>query len=673
MGIMGAMSTNDSWRNLSDNEILLLKQQHNRCNDWSLIRLKGDLPEGFIRYCSLEGEILLDHPVLEERDIQDRVFLSGLENSTLRDCRIEGNGSVINVNYIRGYHLQRDTFLANIQEMIHSGNSSFGQGFLRNDEEVGAIEPGNEAGYRWILPFGTMLPPDIRLWMSLRGNSRLQQQFCDWTSKLTNPDDNKYAVIARGTVLKNCCTIKNIQISGTSFISGAIRLEELTIQGSEESPVIIEEGSDLRWGILREGVRVSNSMAEHFYLGAHSNLTKGARYIHSCLSENSTISCCEVISVFTGAFHEQHHNNSFLIASTLEGQSNVAAGATIGSNHNSRSADGEIRAGRGFWPALNLSLKHNSRFASFTLIARGQYPNELHIGLPFSLVSQTESELQIMPAYWQQYNLYALARNSWKFQNRDKRKTADYLIETHWLAPDTVTEIREAIRFLQDLLNVSQYKQRGEEMEEILLGNEFMENSNRPVRILKPHEAIRTYQRLLNYHFALSLLEYNKTHKKIDLEALNSWKDQCSEAPEDWTNLAGTPVSKQELSSWEERIGTTELQGWQDLHNLYQDWIQRYPEERLKHSICCLQERDKENLNLHDILKSALEWEQIQWEGVRKSREKDVVHPFRHITYDSEAEKKALLVSLDDDHFIQDFQNEMQQRVKCIEKLIGSS
>ena len=45
------------------------------------------------------------------------------------------------------------------------------------------------------------------------------------------------------------------------------------------------------------------------------------------------------------------------------GQSNIAAGATIGSNHNSRSADGEIIAGRGFWPGLCVSLKHNSKFS----------------------------------------------------------------------------------------------------------------------------------------------------------------------------------------------------------------------------------------------------------------------------------------------------------------------
>ena len=81
--------------------------------------------------------------------------------------------------------------------------------------------------------------------------------------------------------------------------------------------------------------------------------------------------------------HEQHHNNSFLIASVVLGQSNMAAGATIGSNHNSRANDNEVQAGRGFWPGLCTSIKHSSRFASFVLLAKGDYPAELNIPLPF--------------------------------------------------------------------------------------------------------------------------------------------------------------------------------------------------------------------------------------------------------------------------------------------------
>ena len=129
----------------------------------------------------------------------------------------------------------------------------------------------------------------------------------------------------------------------------------------------------------------------------------------------------------------------------------MAAGATIGSNHNSRSADGEIMAGRGFWPGLCVSLKHNSRFASFILLAKGDYPAELDIPIPFSLVSNdvSKDELVVMPAYWFLHNMYALARNSWKYIDRDRRIDKIQLLEYDYLAPDTIGEIVTALALLE--------------------------------------------------------------------------------------------------------------------------------------------------------------------------------------------------------------------------------
>jgi hypothetical protein len=46
-----------------------------------------------------------------------------------------------------------------------------------------------------------------------------------------------------------------------------------------------------------------------------------------------------------------------------------------------------------------------------------------------------------MPAFWWMYNMYALARNSWKFRSRDKRKLKLQHIEMQSFAPDTVEEI----------------------------------------------------------------------------------------------------------------------------------------------------------------------------------------------------------------------------------------
>ncbi len=148
-----------------------------------------------------------------------------------------------------------------------------------------------------------------------------------------------------------------------------------------DEPTQIGEGVELVNGIIGFGCHIFyGCKAVKFILGNNSNLKYGARLINSFLGDNSTISCCEVLNNLIFPAHEQHHNNSFLIASVVMGQSNMAAGATIGSNHNSRANDNEIQAGRGFWPGLCTSVKHSMpvRFLctafQIGLSRRTQYP-----------------------------------------------------------------------------------------------------------------------------------------------------------------------------------------------------------------------------------------------------------------------------------------------------------
>ena len=54
-----------------------------------------------------------------------------------------------------------------------------------------------------------------------------------------------------------------------------------------------------------------------------------------------------------------------------------------------------------------------------------------------------------MPAYWFMYNMYALARNSWKYVDRDKRNDKTQQIEYDYLAPDTVNEMFNALELLK--------------------------------------------------------------------------------------------------------------------------------------------------------------------------------------------------------------------------------
>src|SRR5450432_1386368 len=238
-----------------------------------------------------------------------------------------------------------------------------------------------------------MLPGDAWIFSRFRDDRILQGKLRMFSDNVYDKRRGFYGTIGDRTVIKNCKIVKDVKIGTDAYLKGANKLKNLTIHSSSESKTQIGEGCELVNGIIGFGCRIFYGVkAVRFILASNSQLKYGARLINSYLGSNSTISCCEVLNSLIFPAHEQHHNNSFLCAALIMGQSNIAAGVTIGSNHNSRSNDGEMIAGRGFWPGLCVSLKHNSKFASYTIIAKGDYMAELSIPIPFSLVSNEVSK-----------------------------------------------------------------------------------------------------------------------------------------------------------------------------------------------------------------------------------------------------------------------------------------
>jgi hypothetical protein len=412
-------------------------------------------------------------------------------------------------------------------------------------------------------------------------------------------------------------------------------------------------------------------------MSSNSQLKYGARLINAYLGDNATISCCEVLNSLIFPAHEQHHNNSFLCAAVVMGQSNMAAGATIGSNHNSRSNDGEIIAKRGFWPGLCVSLKHNSRFASFTIMAKGDYPAELDIPLPFSLVSQNVSKdtLQIMPAYWFMYNMYALARNEWKYENRDRRPDKVQHIEYKYLAPDTANEIIDALKLLELYAGQSVASAEGKvpssektlrkwgsaylngKGQEIQVTANGIENSSRKVVILKAREAYAIYKKVLRFYCAKELADYcNRLEiktfsgfiKKISIPARNV----------EWLNIGGQLIPATDVKKAIQNITNGKIRNWEGVHEWYKAESADYADKKAMHALAILKAVEgsepgtmvKENWNA--LFTDAIAIRKWLSEGVYLSRKKDYSNPFRLMMYDSVEEMEKVLGKLNDNEFI---------------------
>ncbi|WP_313191368.1 DUF4954 family protein [Sphingobacterium sp.] len=675
--------SNKQYRNLTEEEIRILELNHNESTDWNDVLVTDKFLPKQIKRSKFFGLVRIgdmEEVYLEYRDIRLPV---GIYNSQIISCDLGDCVALHQVRYIAHFIVGNEVILLNVNEMETSSNAKFGNGILKvgdPDKSRIFLELCNENGGRSVLPFDGMQAADVYLWTRNRQDKELQQRFFDITNEKFNDIRGYYSEIGDRTVIKNSHTFKNVKIGSDAYIKGISKLKNVTINSTAEAYTQIGEGCELVNGIIGYGCRVFYGVkAVRFILSSYSQLKYGARLINSFLGDNSTISCCEVLNSLIFPAHEQHHNNSFLCAALIKGQSNMAAGATVGSNHNSRGADGEIIAGRGFWPGLCVSLKHNSRFASYTLIVKGDFLHELDIKFPFSLVSNdvTHDRLIIVPGYWFMYNMYALMRNTNKFISRDKRSFKNQYFEYDILAPDTVNEIFTGIKEIEHAVSKSLntdkpatwLDNKDKAAEEIFLDN--AEFSKRKVVLLKPKEAYQLFKKLVRYYAVCQVLEhvdpndFNKTIQGMINAGLKR---------EEFENVGSQLVPVTKLDQLLQDLKDKKINSWDEMHKNYHHLSDAYIQDKLKHSLASLQEvteTDTAEWNAdfwNKLFDEALETKKWICDEIYNSRSKDYHNPFRLMVYENEEEMNEVVGRLEDNSFInqqsaefEGFQNKVKE------------
>ncbi len=690
------------WRHLRSDEIEQLVKNNNSASSWDKVWVTDEFNTAAIRDNKFYGTVRIGrvcNGALQFHDLRQPV---GITNSSIHSCDIGDNCAIHDVHYLSHYIIGAHSMLFNIQEMSSTDHAKFGNGIVKDGEPEAVrvfIEIMNETGTRSVAPFDGMIPADAYLWGKYADDIVLQERLLHITQHTVDHHRGYYGEIGERCVIKNTSIVKDVKIGSDCYIKGASKLKNITINSSNDEPTQIGENVILVNGIVGYGCRIFYSCtAVKFILGNNSNFKYGARLINSIMGDNSTISCCEVLNNLIFPGHEQHHNNSFLIASVIMGQSNMAAGATIGSNHNSRTNDGELVAGRGFWPGLCSSVKHSSTFASFTLLTKGDYPAELYVTLPFALVSNNASadRLEIMPAYWWLYNMYALARNTWKYRTRDKRITKVQNIEFDTFAPDTMQEVINARRLLelwtakayleataatQDALNnEAQLIETGRSLlrgdrkivDSLTILGEGIENSRRPVHILKVYDAYHAYGDML-IHYAMSNLLNNWEEARDIITNGQNTAERNRIAEQKWINLGGQLVMESDLDTLRRDIYNGTLDSWDAIHNRYNELWHRYSTDKLHHSLHALctvlgTETICNELWLQ-VFENAERVQQNICEQVYFSRKKDHDNPFRSSTCRNEEERLAIFGKAEENSFVKQVREETATNIQKIENL----
>ncbi|GAA4309507.1 DUF4954 family protein [Compostibacter hankyongensis] len=695
------------YRQLSAHEIETLVRNYNTSDDWNKVLVADAFDADLVSHCQFHGLVRigkLEPYYLEFKNLRLAV---GLYNSTISSCDFGDNVVVHNVNYLSHYIIGNEVMLANINEMATTPYAKFGNGILKEGEEEKTriwLELCNENGGRRILPFEDMLPGDAYLWTRHRDDDLLMQKFREFTEKQFDTKRGYYGTVGDRSVIKNCKIIKDTAIGSDAYIKGANKIKNLTIKSKAEANTQIGEGCELVNGIVGYGCRIFYGVkAVRFIMASHSSLKYGARLINSYLGNNATVSCCEVLNSLIFPAHEQHHNNSFLCAALLMGQSNMAAGATIGSNHNSRGADGEIIAGRGFWPGLCVSLKHNSRFATFTLIAKGNYPAELDLPIPFSLLINDESndQIRIIPGYWFLYNMYALSRNFWKYADRDKRTGKIQLLEYDYLAPDSVEEMFQGLELMEYHTGRAWLKSRKKEnadpgvseehraavcrigkdillhhperLDKLTVTITGVENSGRPAVLLKLARAYPVFRRMIFQYGIRACMDAVEQQSITGLAELKKIMQKAKRRQ--WTNVGGQLMPADTEAQLRQDIKSGKIKGWTELHNAYIKLGRQYPREKLQHALASLREIAgisgmPDAALCKEMLQEAVRNQEWISEQIINSRKKDYTNPFRKMVYENEAEMERVMGPLAENGFIQYTRQELKRFKKTASRVI---
>ena len=695
----------DSYRPLRHLDVEILIKNGNRCSDWGKLLVREPFDATLIRNSEFAGLVRigsLERVVLEHHDM---MIPAGITNSRIISCDIGDQCAVHSCIYLAHYIVGDRCILMNNDEIHASDHAKWGNGVIKQGENEDVriwLDLMNEAGGRSVLPFDGMLCADAYLWAKRRDDAALMERFAEMTDAAFEHRRGEYGVIGSGSVLKSNRIIKDVRIGECAYIKGANKLKNLTVNSSDAERTQIGEGVELVNGIVGYGCRVFyGCKAVRFVMGTNSALKYGARLIHSVLGDNSTVSCCEILNNLIFPAHEQHHNTSFLIASLVRGQSNMAAGATIGSNHNSRANDGEIDAGRGFWPGLSTSVKHSSRFASYCLLAKGTYRFELDVPFPFALVADdaARDRLEVMPAYWWMYNMYALLRNESKFVARDKRQSRAQNIEFSPFAPDIAEEAFASLELLERFVGAAWYRASGgaeavvegsddeaarAKGRELLLGpmedvdalevlGYGIENSRRRVLIQKPRRAYKAYRHMLRWYAMRALIEYFA--ERPDATFQDAGDVLSGTRVREWENLGGQLVPSSKVESLVSDVKDGKVGGWDEMHAEYARLWAEYPLDKAQHAwatMCDL-------LGVDDLEEEAFAKEVARFmdttrfieEQVYLTRRKDYVNGFRMATFRGEGEMRAVLGTPESASFVRQSRADMERWRARADALLG--
>ncbi|MDD5066927.1 MAG: DUF4954 family protein [bacterium] len=433
------------YRNITRKEVLALEKQGCTAESWETVYVRDPFVLDRVRHVRFSG---VNSIGVLNQDVQitpGRSEPSGLYCSSFHNCSIGDHVRITHLLDCSCYTIGSHTVIHNVGTLAVQEESTFGNGT--------GLDVLNEAGGRVLKMYDRLTAQIAYLLVVYRHRPGLIAKLDEMIGRYTEGKRSRIGTIGPFNRITDTSQIINVNTGPFTEISGALHLENGTIAGCEEDPVLIGPGVEAKNFIILSGTRVEGSvMLQSCFLGQGIRMGKQYSAENSAFFANCEGFHGEAVSLFAGPYTVTHHKSTLLIAGLLSFYN--AGSGTNQSNHMYKL--GPVHQGileRGSKTGSFSYLLWPCRIGAFSVVIGKHYTNFDASEFPFSYISEEDGKSYLTPAM----NLFTVGtrRDSRKWPDRDRRKGPEKLDLIHFplfnpYVADKMVHAAETLRKLSE-------------------------------------------------------------------------------------------------------------------------------------------------------------------------------------------------------------------------------
>ena len=193
------------YRNLTEQEISMLKAQACSASDWNEIEVSDGFSPEYVRYVRFSGKVRIG-AFNKEFDLPGGMKKhSGLYHATLHNVTIGDDCCIENVkNYIANYEIGRNCFIENVDIILTDGYSSFGNGV-----EASVL---NETGGREVVIFDRLTAQTAYIMALYRHRPELISRLRELINNYVSSVSSSVGHIGNDVTIVDAGYVKNVKI-----------------------------------------------------------------------------------------------------------------------------------------------------------------------------------------------------------------------------------------------------------------------------------------------------------------------------------------------------------------------------------------------------------------------------------------------------------------------------